>query len=143
MERDGTHGMAEIREGLKYSDSHFWVEVEDETTVRVGLTEHGQQLLGEVAVVTLPSEGDTVDADTGMGEIEGEEGTLEVVSPVSGSIVQFNGDLEESPSLINEDPYGDGWLYIVQITDPEELDTLMSSSEYEEFLQAEEGDDEE
>ena len=135
--------MAEIREGLKYSDSHFWVEVEDETTVRVGLTEHGQLLVGEVAAVTLPAEGDTVDADTGVGEIEGEEGTLELVSPVSGSVVQFNGDLEESPSLVNEDPYGDGWLYIVQITDPEELDTLMSSSEYEEFLQAEKGEEEE
>ncbi len=135
--------MAEIRDGLKYSDRHFWIEVEDDSTVRVGLTDYGQAQLGEVVGATLPSEGDAIEADTAAGEVEAEESSTEIISPVSGTILEVNGDLEESPTLVNEDPYGDGWLFLLQLSDPEELEDLLSAAEYEEFLQSEEEEEEE
>ena len=135
--------MADIREGFRYSDGHYWVELEEEGVVRVGLTDFGQALLGDVTAIVLPGEGDEVEAATGIGEVESEEEQGELICPVTGTVVEANASLEESPELLNEDPYGDGWLFMVQLEDPEELDSLMTAAEYEEFLENEFGEEEE
>ena len=133
--------MSEIREGLMYSTQHYWVELENENVARVGLTDFGQELLGSVTGVTLPSEGESVDAETSVGEIEAADATEELISPVSGTVIEVNEELQDSPSVINDEPYGDGWLYIVDLTDPDELNDLMDEDAYGEFLEAE-GEDE-
>lgn len=129
--------MSEVRQGLHYTQNHYWVEIEDEETVRVGLTDFGQAQLGDVTQVNLPSEGDAVEGDTAIGDIEASDNSSELLSPLSGSVVEVNGDLEDSPALVNDDPYGDGWLFVITISDPAELDDLLTDSEYEEFLQTE------
>lgn len=135
--------MSEVREGLRYSDNHYWVEVEEEGVVRIGLSDFGQTLFGDITAIVLPAEADEVEADGGIGEIESEEEQSEIFCPVSGSVVEVNSALEETPDLINEDPYGDGWLFLVHLDDPEELDKLMTATEYEDFLENEFGEEEE
>ncbi|MCB0219825.1 MAG: glycine cleavage system protein GcvH [Chrysiogenetes bacterium] len=133
--------MSEIREGLMYSTQHYWVELENDNVARVGLTDFGQELLGSVTGVTLPTEGESIDAETSVGEIEAADATEELISPISGTVIEVNEELSDSPSVINDEPYGDGWLYIVDLTDPDELNDLMDEDAYGEFLEAE-GEDE-
>lgn len=129
--------MSEIREGLRYSTQHYWVELESENVVRVGLTDFGQELLGSVTGINLPAEGDSVDAETAAGEIEAADAGEEIISPVSGTVIEVNEDLSDAPSVINDEPYGDGWLFVVELADPEEIDDLMDEDEYGEFVEAE------
>lgn len=133
--------MSEIRDGLMYSAQHYWVELENDNVARVGLTDFGQELLGSVTGVTLPTEGENVDAETSVGEIEAADATEELISPVSGTVIEVNEELQDSPSVINDEPYGDGWLYIVDLSDPDELNDLMDEDAYGEYLEAE-GEDE-
>jgi glycine cleavage system H protein len=123
---------------IKYHRDHAWVRVEGKRAT-VGISDYAQQQLGDIVYVDLPEVDTEVDADSELSEIESTKATSPVVSPVSGTIAEVNEDLADSPEIINEDPYGNGWLVVLDMSDPSELNDLMSKSEYEKFLKEEEG----
>ncbi len=123
----------EVPPGLKYSKEHEWV-ANEEATATVGITDYAQEQLGEIVFVELPAVGDTISKDDPFGVIESVKAASDIYAPVSGTVVEVNEDLPESPEVINEDPYGDGWLIKVRISDPDELDDLMDGHEYEELV---------
>ena len=123
---------------IQYQRDHAWVRVEGKRAT-IGITDFAQQQLGDIVYVDLPEIDTEVDADSELSEIESTKATSPVVSPVTGTIVEVNEDLADSPEIINEDPYGNGWLVVVDLSDPSELSDLMSKSEYEKFLKEEEG----
>ena len=119
--------------GLKYSKEHEWVSTEDEVAT-VGITDHAQEQLGEIVFIELPAVGDKVSKDDPFGVIESVKAVSDIYAPVSGTVVAINEDLPESPEMVNEDPYGDGWLIKVKVSDEADFDDLMDSSEYEEMV---------
>ena len=123
---------------IKYHREHAWVRVEGKRAT-IGISDYAQQQLGDFVYVDLPEIDTEVDADSELSEIESTKATSPVVSPVSGTIVAVNEDLADSPEIINEDPYGNGWLVALDMNDPSELNDLMSKAEYEKFLKEEEG----
>ena len=123
---------------IKYHREHAWVRVEGKRAT-IGISDFAQQQLGDIVYVDLPELDTEVDSDSELSEIESTKATSPVVSPVSGVVVEVNEDLADSPEIINEDPYGNGWLVVLEMSDPTELSDLMSKSEYEKFLKEEEG----
>lgn len=123
----------EIPQGLKYSKEHEWVATEGHVAT-IGLTDHAQDQLGEIVYLELPSVGDKVSKDDPFGVVESVKAVSDIYAPVSGKVVEINEDLPESPEVVNEDPYGDGWLIKVEMNDPSDLNELMDSEEYEELL---------
>jgi glycine cleavage system H protein len=121
---------------IKYHREHSWVRVEGKRAT-VGITDYAQQQLGDIVYVDLPEVETEVDADSELSEIESTKATSPVISPVSGSIAEANEDLADSPEIINEDPYGNGWLVVIELSDPSEVNDLMSRDEYEHFLREE------
>ncbi len=119
--------------GLRYSKEHEWVAAE-ETVATVGITDHAQEQLGEIVYIELPSVGDKVSKDDPFGVVESVKAVSDIYAPVSGTILEVNEDLAESPEVVNEDPYGDGWLIKVRISDPADLDDLMENEEYEQMI---------
>ncbi|MBM4353473.1 MAG: glycine cleavage system protein GcvH [Deltaproteobacteria bacterium] len=120
---------------LKYSKDHEWANYdEDEGVVIVGITEYAQSKIGDITYVELPEEGDDTEKGTSFAEIEHHKGVEEVYSPVSGRVFEVNDALSESPELINQDPYEDGWLVKIEPGDLSELDEMMDAEEYEEYL---------
>ncbi len=124
-------------EDIKYHRDHSWVRVEGKRAT-IGISDFAQEQLGDIVYVDLPEVDTEVDADSELSEIESAKATSPVVSPVTGTVVEVNGDLADSPEIINEDPYGNGWLVVVEMSDPSEVGDLMSKSEYEKFLKEEE-----
>jgi glycine cleavage system H protein len=122
---------------IKYHREHAWVRVEGKHAT-VGITDFAQQQLGDIVYVDLPETETEVDADSELCEIESTKATSPVVSPVSGTVHEVNDDLADSPEIINEDPYGNGWIVVVTMSDPSEVNDLMSRDEYEKFLKEEE-----
>ena len=122
---------------IKYHREHAWVRVEGKRAT-IGITDYAQQQLGDIVYVDLPEAETEVDADSELSEIESTKATSPVVSPVTGTVMEVNEDLADTPEIINEDPYGNGWLVVLEMTDPQELNDLMSKSEYEKFLKEEE-----
>ncbi len=102
--------MSELRQGLKYSKEHEWVEVLGDNKVRVGITDYAQNSLGDIVFVEIPSEGDEVTANDTMGSVESVKAVSDVYCPLTGKIVEINESLEDAPELVNEDPYGKGWM---------------------------------
>jgi glycine cleavage system H protein len=126
----------EIPAGLKYSKEHEWVASE-ETVATIGITDYAQDQLGEIVYVELPAVGDKISKDDAFGVVESVKAVSDIYAPVSGTVVEVNQELPESPEMINEDPYGDGWLVKVKVSDPAELDDLLDHEEYEELIDAE------
>jgi glycine cleavage system H protein len=118
---------------LRYSTEHEWVRVEGDRAV-IGITDYAQDALGDVVYVELPDVGLAVIAHASIAEIESTKSVSEVYCPVSGAVAEVNGDLEATPELVNQDPYGRGWLFVVELSDPSELDGLMDAAGYEGFL---------
>lgn len=123
-------------EDLKYTKEHEWAR-RDGGTVRVGITDYAQDALGDIVYVDLPAPGTAVKAMQPMGEVESTKSVSDLYAPVSGTISERNSALEESPELVNQSPYGDGWLASIEMSDPAELDGLLSASDYQAFLEAE------
>jgi glycine cleavage system H protein len=123
---------------IKYHREHAWVRIEGKRAT-IGITDYAQQQLGDIVYVDLPEADTEVDADSEFSEIESTKATSPVVSPVSGTVVEVNEDLADSPEIINEDPYGNGWLVVLEMSDSTEINDLMSKAEYEKFLKEEEG----
>jgi len=120
---------------LKYSKDHEWANYdEEEGVVVVGITDYAQAKIGDITYVELPEEGDDAEKAASFAEIEHHKGVEEVYSPVSGRVFEVNEALNESPELINQDPYEEGWLVKIEPSDPTELDELMDAEEYEEYL---------
>jgi glycine cleavage system H protein len=129
----GTEEQVEYPDDLKYSREHEWARSED-GRVRVGITDFAQDALGDVVYVDLPEVGTAVTAGQAFGEVESTKSVSDVYAPVSGTIVERNGALEERPELVNEQPYGDGWLVAIEPTEPGELDGLLDRGGYEEHV---------
>jgi len=118
---------------LRYTQEHEWVRV-DGTTARVGITDYAQDALGDVVYVDLPQVGAAVAAMASCCEVESTKSVSEIFSPVSGSVAEVNSDLSDTPQMINEDPYGKGWIFAVEMSDPAEVDGLMDADAYQAFL---------
>ena len=136
----------EFPEGLKYSKEHEWVLVEGNTAT-IGITEYAQEELGDIVYVELPEVGEKIVKDDPFGAVESVKAVSDVYAPVSGTVLEINDVLPDNPETINDDPYGDGWMIRVEITDKDDLKDLMDEDEYGEYVahqkaQNDEDDDE-
>ena len=130
--------MAQYPRDLRYTKEHEWARIED-GLVRVGITSYAVDELGDVTLVDMPAPGEDVQAHERFGDVESVKTVSELFAPVSGEVLEVNGNLESSPELVNEGPYEEGWLIIVRPSDMGELETLMDAAKYEEYLGTLEG----
>ena len=129
--------MSEIPGDLKFLKSHEWARVEGNGRVTVGISDHAQGLLGDLVYVELPNVGDTVEAGTACAVVESVKAASDVYAPVGGKVVAINEALADKPETINEDAYGDGWLFVLEIDDAEQLNELIGPDDYAELLEDE------
>ena len=129
--------MSQVPAELKYLSSHEWVLIEGDVAT-VGISDHAQELLGDLVYVELPEVGSSVAAGDSVGVVESVKAASDMYAPVSGEVVEINEELEESPDRINDDPYGDGWMYKVALEDPEEVGELLDAEAYGEAIADEE-----
>ena len=123
--------MSNIPSDLKYVASHEWLKLEADGIITVGITDHAQDLLGDVVYVELPEVGSIVEADQEIAVVESVKAASDVYAPISGEIVEINEELVDSPELANEDPYGKAWFFKIKPANPADYDGLMSADEYE------------
>lgn len=121
---------------LKYHKEHTWVKVLGRKAT-IGITDYAQDALGDIVYIDLPEVDMDVKTNSEIGEIESTKATSSIISPVSGRVIEVNEDLSESPEIINEDPYGKGWIAVLEIDDISELDDLMDVSEYTKYVEEE------
>jgi glycine cleavage system H protein len=124
----------EFPDDLRYSKEHEWARTESDGRIRVGITDFAQDALGDVVYVDLPEPGARVTAGQPLGEVESTKSVSDVYAPVSGTVVERNGALEGTPELVNQQPYGDGWLVAIEASDPAELDRLLDGPAYREHV---------
>ncbi|KAK1281655.1 hypothetical protein QJS10_CPB22g00331 [Acorus calamus] len=129
-------GFATVLKDFKYCDSHEWVKV-DGTSATVGITDHAQDHLGDVVYVELPQVGTTVTQGASFGAVESVKATSDVNSPVSGKVIEVNEELSNSPGLVNASPYEKGWMLKVEISNVDEVNSLMDSEKYSKFCEEE------
>ena len=125
--------MMNVPEDLKYTKDHEWVRVEGESIV-VGVTDFAQKELGDIVYVDVDTEGETIEKEEVFGSVEAVKTVSDLMMPVSGEIVAFNEALEDEPELVNTDPYSDGWMIKVLVSDFTELDSLLSADQYKELV---------
>ena len=130
--------MSEITSDLRYIETHQWVRVADDGTATVGITDFAQEQLGDVVYIGVPDLGVTVNGGEEAGVAESVQSASDVFSPVTGEVIAINDGLEDEPELVNEDPYGEGWMFRVKLSDAGELDGLMDATSYAEHVAAEE-----
>ncbi len=122
-----------IPEELRYHKEHEWVRLDGQRAT-VGISDFAQDALGDVVFVDLPKVDAALDVNQEMGEVESTKSTSSLHSPVSGTVLEVNNALQDHPEYLNQDPYGKGWIAVIQLANPADVDALMSSSQYEEFL---------
>ncbi len=122
-----------IPANLKYSNDHEWLRLEGEFAY-VGISAHAANELGDIVFLDIPSVGETLDKDEVFGSIEAVKTVADLMLPVGGEIVEFNEALEGEPALVNSDPYGNGWIVKIKMTNPAEADELMDATAYEAFI---------
>ncbi|WP_413975121.1 glycine cleavage system protein GcvH [Stenotrophomonas acidaminiphila] len=127
--------MSEIPGDLKFLKSHEWARAEGNGRVTVGISDHAQGLLGDLVYVELPAVGDTVQAGNTAAVVESVKAASDVYSPVSGTVVEVNEALADKPETINEDAYGEGWLFVVEMSEPEQVNELLGPDDYAELLE--------
>jgi glycine cleavage system H protein len=127
----------EIPEDLYYTREHLWLRVMGNRG-KIGITDYAQLEMGEIVFLNLPEENAPIEQGEVFGTLESAKTVADLYAPVSGEIVSINKDIEEEPSLVNDDPYGNGWLVILEIDEPTQLEELLSASEYEIFLEKKE-----
>jgi glycine cleavage system H protein len=132
----------EFPEDLRYTKEHEWLRDEGGGRVRVGITDFAQDALGDVVYVDIPEVGTEVEAGKPFGEVESTKSVSDVYSPVSGRVIDRNSQLEERPELVNEEPYGAGWMVAIEVADPSNLDDLMDADAYRSLVEkaGEQGD---
>src|SRR5690554_726795 len=126
--------MSQVPKELKYAPSHEWLRDEGDGTYTVGISEHAQELLGDMVFVELPEVGDNVAAGDDCAVAESVKAASDIYAPVGGEVVAINEDLEDSPELVNSDPYGDGWLFKIKIDDDSDLANLLDADGYSESI---------
>ncbi len=129
--------MVQVLEELKYTNDHEWAREEGEVLV-IGITDYAQDSLGEIVYIELPSEGDEITKGDPFGAVESTKAVSDLYAPVSGDVVEVNEALLDSPEIINNDPYGEGWMIKVKVYDQGELDDLMNFEEYTDLVDNEE-----
>jgi glycine cleavage system H protein len=129
--------MSNVPNDLKYAKTHEWVRDEEDGTVVIGITDHAQELLGDLVFVELPEVGDTVDAGAECAVVESVKAASDVYSPVSGEVIAINETLVDTPETVNQDAFGDGWLFQVRISAPAELDDLLDADAYSDVMESE------
>ena len=129
--------MSEIPGDLKFQKSHEWARVEGDGKVTVGISDHAQGLLGDLVYVELPNVGDRVEAGNACAVVESVKAASDVYSPLTGKVVEVNSALSDKPETINEDAYGDGWIFVIEAEEPDQLNELLSPDDYAELLEDE------
>jgi len=124
-----------IPENLKYTKDHEWIKV-DGDTVTVGITDYAQGELGDIVFVEIETEGENLEKEEVFGTVEAVKTVSDIFMPVSGEVVEVNPKLEDSPEIVNKDPYGEGWLIKVKLSDKSEIDDLLDASKYKEIIEA-------
>lgn len=122
--------MSNVPTELKYAASHEWVRNDGNGIFTVGITEHAQELLGDMVFVELPEEDDTFAVGDDIAVTESVKAASDIYAPISGKVVEINEDLEDSPEMVNSDPYGDGWLFKIKADDENELNNLLNAEAY-------------
>lgn len=130
--------MSKIPDELRYTKDHEWARLGDDGTVTVGISDHAQDLLGDLVFVELPAIGSSVTAGKECAVVESVKAATDVYAPVSGEVVETNGELADAPDTVNSDPYGSGWMFRVKPTDSSEQAGLLDAKAYEELVAAEE-----
>lgn len=121
---------------LRYHNEHTWVRIEGKKGI-IGITDHAQKALGDIVYIDLPEIDGVAEANTEISEIESTKATSSVISPISGTIIEVNEELSETPEIINEDPYGKGWIAVIELSNESDLNDLMDSSDYERHIEEE------
>jgi glycine cleavage system H protein len=124
----------EFPDALRYSKEHEWVAV-DGGRARVGITDFAQDALGDVVFVQLPESGASVSAMSSIAEVESTKSVSDIYAPVSGTVVEVNAGLESTPEQLNQDPYGDGWIFVIEMSDPSQVDTLLDADAYRRLVE--------
>jgi glycine cleavage system H protein len=124
-----------IPENLKYTKDHEWIKV-DGDTVTVGITDYAQGELGDIVFVEIETEGENLEKEEVFGTVEAVKTVSDIFMPISGEVVEVNPKLEDSPEIVNKDPYGEGWLIKVKLSDSSEVDDLLDASKYKEIIEA-------
>ena len=127
--------MSEIPGDLKFLKSHEWTRVEGDGKVTVGISDHAQALLGDLVYVELPNVGDRIEAGNACAVVESVKAASDIYAPVTGTVSEVNTALSDKPETINEDAYGDGWIFTLQIEEPEQLNELLDPDAYAELLE--------
>jgi len=128
--------MSEIPADLLYRDSHEWVRYDDDGTATVGISDHAQAQLGDMVFVELPEPGMSYEQGDACAVVESVKAASDVYAPLTGEIIESNAALEDSPELVNTDPYGDGWLFRIQLSDMSELDGLLDADAYADLAES-------
>ena len=123
-----------IPDDLRYTQDHEWARLED-GRVRIGITDYAQDALGDVVYVQLPEVGSRVDAGAAFSEVESTKSVSDIYAPVGGVVVEVNDELAESPQRVNEDPYGDGWICLIEPADASQFDSLITAEAYRELIE--------
>lgn len=123
-----------VPEDLKYHKEHMWIKISGKKAT-IGMTDYAQKWLGDIVYIDLPETDMSIQANTEFAEVESTKTTSTLISPLSGTIMSVNEDLSESPEIINEEPYGKGWIAVIEIEDKSECDDLMDSSDYEKHIE--------
>ena len=129
--------MSEIPGDLKFLKSHEWARVEGSGRITIGISDHAQGLLGDLVYVELPQVGDRVEAGTAAAVVESVKAASDVYSPLTGIVVEVNSDLADKPETINEDAYGEGWIFVIEAEDTDQLNDLLGPDDYAELLEDE------
>ena len=127
--------MGDIPGDLKFLSSHEWVRVEPDGSVTIGISDHAQDLLGDIVFVELPDIGQSIDAETDAAIVESVKAASDVYSPISGEVTEVNSILEDQPEIINTSPYEDGWFYKMMPSDLDEIENLLSPEDYSEVCE--------
>ncbi len=123
---------------LHYVSSHEWVRLEENNIAVIGITEHAQEALGDLVYVETPEVGETIATGDEVGVVESVKAASDIYAPVSGEVVEINESLEDAPEAVNNDAYGDGWMFKVKLSDPSEVEALLSADDYQAQIESEE-----
>ncbi|KJU85524.1 glycine cleavage system H protein [Candidatus Magnetobacterium bavaricum] len=125
-------------EELRYHKEHTWISLSGKKAT-IGITDYAQEQLGDIVYLDIPEVDAEVEVNTEMSEIESTKATSSVIAPISGTVLSVNEELEDAPEIINEDPYGKGWIAVIEISDDSELEELMDVTDYEKYIEEEAG----
>jgi glycine cleavage system H protein len=129
--------MAEFPEDVRYAKTHEWARLEDDGTVTIGISDHAQDALGDVVYVELPEEGDVLGAGDEAGVVESVKAASDIYAPIAGRVAAINNELEDSPEIVNDSPFGEGWFYKLTPENSDDMNSLLSAGDYQKICEGE------